>query len=49
MAAIQLGDNIAMTYVALCALITLGDDLSRVNKHGIMQTLRSLQREEGGQ
>ncbi|KAL3780364.1 hypothetical protein ACHAW5_007122 [Stephanodiscus triporus] len=36
-----------MTYVALCTLLALGDDLSRVDRGGIMRTLRRLQREDG--
>mmetsp|Transcript_32181 Transcript_32181/g.68096 ORF Transcript_32181/g.68096 Transcript_32181/m.68096 type:complete len:496 (+) Transcript_32181:31-1518(+) len=39
--------HLAMTYVALCTLVTLGDDLSRVHKKAILQTLQSLQKEDG--
>jgi len=39
--------HIAMTYTALCTLKTLGDDLSRVNKKGILASLRLLQRQDG--
>ncbi|KAL3826246.1 hypothetical protein ACHAXA_006274 [Cyclostephanos tholiformis] len=39
--------HLAMTYVALCTLLTLGDDLSRVDKYGMMRTLRLLQRDDG--
>ena len=39
--------HLAMTYVALCTLVALGDDLSRVNKTAILQTLQSLQKEDG--
>lgn len=39
--------HLAMTYVALCTLAALGDDLSRVNKAAILQTLHSLQKDDG--
>ena len=39
--------HLAMTYVSLCTLVALGDDLSRVNKKAILQTLQSLQKEDG--
>lgn len=39
--------NVAMTYMALCILITLGDDLSRVNKDAILQGVAALQRPDG--
>ncbi|KAL9182391.1 hypothetical protein ACHAXT_013043 [Thalassiosira profunda] len=39
--------HLAMTYVALCTLAALGDDLSRVNRTAILQTLQSLQKEDG--
>ncbi|KAL7526746.1 hypothetical protein ACHAXR_002823 [Thalassiosira sp. AJA248-18] len=39
--------HLAMTYVALCTLVALGDDLSRVHKTAILQTLQSLQKEDG--
>lgn len=39
--------NVAMTYMALCILITLGDDLSRVNKSAVLQGVASLQNPDG--
>lgn len=39
--------HIAMTYTALCTLTALGDDLSRVDKAGIVNGLESLQRKDG--
>ncbi|KAL3802782.1 hypothetical protein HJC23_007559 [Cyclotella cryptica] len=39
--------HLAMTYVALCTLIALGDDLSRVNREAILSTLRGLQKDNG--
>ena len=39
--------HLAMTYSALCTLITLGDDLERVNKKGIIKGLQCLQRNDG--
>ena len=39
--------HLAMTYVALCTLAALGDDLSRINKTAILSTLQSLQKEDG--
>ncbi|KAG1057785.1 hypothetical protein G6F43_000390 [Rhizopus delemar] len=39
--------HIANTYTALLNLLILGDDLSRVNKHAILETLRHLQQEDG--
>ncbi len=39
--------HLAMTYVALCTLVALGDDLSRIHKDAILQTLQSLQKEDG--
>lgn len=39
--------NIAMTYMALCILITLGDDLSRVNKSAVLQGVACLQKPDG--
>lgn len=39
--------NVAMTYMALCVLITLGDDLSRVNKSAVLQGVASLQKPDG--
>eukprot|EP00794_Sanderia_malayensis_P009861 gene9860-10871_t len=39
--------HVAMTYTALCCLIILGDDLSRVNKKAIINGLKSLQLKDG--
>jgi len=39
--------NVAMTYMALCILITLGDNLSRVNKSAVLQGVASLQKSDG--
>lgn len=39
--------NVAMTYMALCILVTLGDDLSRVNKSAVLQGVASLQKPDG--
>ena len=39
--------HLAMTYVAICTLITLGDDLSRIHRTAILDTLKSLQKEDG--
>lgn len=39
--------HLAMTYVALCTLISLGDDLSRINRTAILDTLKGLQKEDG--
>jgi len=39
--------HIAMTYTALTTLITLGDDLSRVNKPAIVESLKELQLDNG--
>jgi len=39
--------NVAMTYMALCILITLGDDLSRVNKPAVLQGVAALQKPNG--
>jgi len=39
--------HIAMTYCALCCLLILGDDLSRVNKQAIIGGLRKLQMPNG--
>ena len=36
-----------MTFSALNTLITLGDDLERVNKEAILSSLRQLQLEDG--
>lgn len=39
--------DVCMTYMALCILITLGDDLSRVNRSAILQRVASLQKPDG--
>ena len=39
--------HIAMTYTALCCLLILGDDLSRVNREAIIAGLRSVQLNNG--
>jgi len=39
--------HIAMTYCALCCLVILDDDLSRVNKQAIIGALRTLQQPNG--
>ena len=39
--------HIAMTYTALCTLITLGDDLGRVNYDAILNGLADLQMDDG--
>lgn len=39
--------HLAMTYTALATLKALGDDLSRVNKHEILNTLHHLQLKDG--
>ncbi|KAJ2789623.1 geranylgeranyl transferase type-1 subunit beta, partial [Coemansia linderi] len=39
--------NVAGTYSALCALLLLGDDLSRVDKPAIVEALRCLQQDSG--
>jgi geranylgeranyl transferase type-1 subunit beta len=39
--------HIAMTYVSLCCLVILGDDLSRVNKPAVIGALRGLQQPNG--
>jgi len=36
-----------MTYTALCTLLALGDDLSRVNRKGIVTALKHLQKPDG--
>lgn len=36
-----------MTYVALLLLLILGDDLSRVNKRGIIESMKRLQQPDG--
>lgn len=39
--------HVAMTYAALVTLLTLGDDLSRVNRRGILGALKLLQNSDG--
>jgi len=39
--------NIAMTYSALCILMILGDDFSRLDKKAIIRSLKLLQKENG--
>eukprot|EP01103_Thecamoeba_quadrilineata_P017016 TRINITY_DN5880_c0_g1_i2.p1 TRINITY_DN5880_c0_g1~~TRINITY_DN5880_c0_g1_i2.p1 ORF type:complete len:242 (+),score=28.02 TRINITY_DN5880_c0_g1_i2:322-1047(+) len=39
--------NIAMTYVSLCLLLSLGDDFSRINRQSIIAGLRELQLPDG--
>jgi geranylgeranyl transferase type-1 subunit beta len=39
--------HVAMTYTALCSLRTLGDDLSRIDKKGIIKALSHLQLSDG--
>lgn len=39
--------HLAMTYCALCTLLALNDDLSRINRTGILQTLQSMQHSDG--
>ncbi|ORX88579.1 geranylgeranyl transferase type-1 subunit beta-like protein [Basidiobolus meristosporus CBS 931.73] len=39
--------NLAMTYTALLLLLALGDDLSRVNRKAIIESMPYLQREDG--
>jgi geranylgeranyl transferase type-1 subunit beta len=39
--------HIAMTYTALCTLITLGDDLRGIDKQCIMRALKGLQLKNG--
>eukprot|EP01083_Nonionella_stella_P018612 51806_1 len=41
------GGHLAMTYTALSTLVILGDDLSRVDKTGVIGSLRHLQLENG--
>ena len=36
-----------MTYVALASLLILGDDLSRVNKKFVIESLKHLQLNDG--
>lgn len=42
-----LQSHLAMTYSALCILITLGDDLSRIDKENIINGMASLQQYDG--
>ncbi|XP_026749937.1 geranylgeranyl transferase type-1 subunit beta [Galleria mellonella] len=39
--------HLAMTYTGLCMLLTLGDDLSRINRKALVEGVKVLQREEG--
>ncbi|CAJ0836801.1 7785_t:CDS:2, partial [Entrophospora sp. SA101] len=39
--------NLAMTYTALCSLLTLGDDLACVDKTAIINSLKYLQNDNG--
>jgi len=39
--------NLAMTYTALISLIILGDDLSRVNRKAIVESIAQLQQKDG--
>lgn len=39
--------HLAMTYVALCTLIALGDDLSRIHRAAILDTIKGLQKDDG--
>lgn len=39
--------HLAMTYTGLCILLSLGDDLSRVNRKVIVEGLKALQNDEG--
>lgn len=39
--------NVAMTYMALCILVTLGDDLGRVHRSAVLRGVASLQRPDG--
>ncbi len=39
--------HLAMTYTAMCALIVLGDDLSRIDRNTIIQGMSSLQQSNG--
>eukprot|EP00088_Acartia_fossae_P039558 TRINITY_DN41184_c0_g1_i2.p1 TRINITY_DN41184_c0_g1~~TRINITY_DN41184_c0_g1_i2.p1 ORF type:complete len:371 (+),score=48.66 TRINITY_DN41184_c0_g1_i2:39-1151(+) len=41
------GSHLAMTYTALCILVILGDDLSRINRENISKSIRSLQLSTG--
>jgi len=39
--------HVAMTYTALCSLAALGDDLSRFDRSGAIQSLKKLQLDDG--
>jgi len=39
--------HLAMTYVAICTLVALGDDLTRLDTTSILQTLKALQKDDG--
>ena len=39
--------HIAQTYSALCSLLILGDDLSRINKSKILEAVRRCQQSDG--
>ncbi len=39
--------HLAMTYSALSSLLILGDDLSQIDKTGILSTLQRLQQPDG--
>jgi len=39
--------HLAMTYSALCVLVILGDDLSRVNRKAVVRALKKLQTSDG--
>ncbi|XP_041980753.1 geranylgeranyl transferase type-1 subunit beta [Aricia agestis] len=39
--------HLAMTYTGLCILLTLGDDLTRINRKALVAGVKALQREEG--
>lgn len=41
------GGHIAMNYVGLCTLATLGDDLSRVDRGSIVRVLKETQLDNG--
>jgi prenyltransferase beta subunit len=39
--------HIAMTYTALCTLLTLGDDITKVDKKAILKSMKNLQQPNG--
>ncbi|KAL0870613.1 hypothetical protein ABMA27_005573 [Loxostege sticticalis] len=39
--------HLAMTYTGLCILLTLGDDLSRINRKALVEGVKALQTDEG--